>query len=151
MKRILVLLLLILAPCASAGGSFGLRLDTNIYSGAYIVPLPGINLGYDDPSGFGVRGSIGGVVIGVHAWADASYRLELDQVSSLYAGAGVGLIVFLLGGPTLTPEVHALVGYEGRIGSGTSAFVEVSPGIIFFSTEVAPAISVAIGLRFDLK
>jgi hypothetical protein len=138
MKKILVVLTvvlssLMLSSAAAEGASFGVRLD-----GIYVyVPIPfiGVQAGYDfgnNGEGFGVRASLQtNVFLATGVVADAFYRFPVDtNGSSAYVGAGAGAYFITAFSNQFAPEVHALIGYEGTVGSTTSWFIEATPMLL---------------------
>jgi hypothetical protein len=166
MKRILTIWTIVLAAltfstqASAEGGYFGVRGDAfipisvNGYSGLIVLPLFGIQAGYDfgdlTEPGFGVRGSFRTLVILNELSINALYRIPDATGAGLYFGAG-GDVVFL-GGFGINGfavfGAHALAGYKFPLSNVVSAFVEAVPGGLFGSGLSAFYISLASGINF---
>jgi hypothetical protein len=167
MKRTLTILTIMLAaltfstPAHAEGGYFGIRGDAfipisvNGYSGLIVLPLFGIQAGYDfgdlaEP-GFSVRGSFRTLVIINELTVNALYRLPSDaKGTGLYFGAG-GDAVFLGGfgiGVVAVFGAHGVIGYNFPLSDKLSSFVEAVPGGLFGSGVTLFYISLAGGINF---
>jgi hypothetical protein len=166
MKRILTIWTVVLAalmfsmPASAEGGYFGVRGDAfipisvNGFSGLIVLPLFGIQAGYDfgdlaEP-GFGVRGSFRTLVILNELSINALYRIPDETGAGWYFGAG-GDVVFV-GGFGLSSfavfGAHGVAGYRFPITDVVSIFVEAVPGGLFGSGLSAFYISLATGFNF---
>jgi hypothetical protein len=123
---------------ALAGATFGIKLPLSIANAAILssgISLPELELGYETIVGdgiLGLHGSIFTVVLYGSLQLDAYYRPQLNQSSSPYFGAGVGLEYFFLG--VNHYNVHGLIGVDLPY----SWFIELTPGLTWGQTSGPP-------------
>ncbi len=125
LKRLLIVLVFVCAPMASASGYFGLRAEA--FYGCF---CGGFQIGYDleDSGGFGVRGSFTTLVFLNRFGLDAYWRVPVSDGKSVYVGAGGSWLFGFLYDNVL--ELHALVGLEFSLSQTASFFVEGTFGTV---------------------
>jgi hypothetical protein len=162
MKRFFVVLLGVLAfGPARAEEYFGVRGELFFpFSGgsasAWALPEFGVQFGVDFPNiNFGFRASASTLIVTYRLALDAYYVLPIQNGSSLYAGAGAGLIgafanvAGFQAGQTLA-EIRGLVGYQSSVttGYGGRFFIEAIPSFIPGLNGGAFGFTVGLGVNF---
>jgi hypothetical protein len=150
LKRSLVALLTVLgialtcsSPANAGGLYFGINLEViggpqrePFIKGFSITPLPipGVQIGYDIDDGanaFGARLSLSFVFFGQIA-LDGYYRLSMNASGdNAYFGGGAEYQVISFSTTTSYYGLHALLGYEWRLGEVLALFLEATPGVVF--------------------
>jgi hypothetical protein len=162
MKRVLVILLAMSAlQSAHAQEYFGVRGELLFpFSGgsasAWALPQIGVQFGVEFPStNFGFRASASSLIVTYRLALDGYYVLPIQNLSSAYFGAGVGLlgafinVSGLQAGQTFL-EVRGVLGYQsGVTGFGGRFFLELIPSF-------APALNggtfgLTVGLGFNFR
>lgn len=146
------------SPAAASGLYFGINLA--LVSGPqrepFIrgfsvspLPFPGVHIGYDVADGansFGARLSLNYFIFGSVA-LDGYYRLRLEvNGSNVYLGAGAEYQFIAFDTITEFYGLHALVGYEWRFEGYLALFIEVTPGVLFWSGAPSFAATVRGGV-----
>jgi hypothetical protein len=168
MKRILTIWTIVLAAmtfntqASAEGGYFGIRGDGLIpvastvggVPGLYVIPLLGIQGGYDfgdiaEP-GFSLRGTFRTFVIVNELSVDALYRVPSDDTGAgLYFGAGGDMVfAYIITSGGVLFGAHGVVGYNFPISETISTFVEALPGGYFGYGVGVFYISFGGGLNF---
>jgi hypothetical protein len=161
MKRLLLVLLAFLSlNSARAEEYFGVRGELLFpFSGgsasAWALPQFGVQFGVEFPSAnFGFRASASTLVVTYRLALDGYYVLPIQNLSSAYFGAGVGLIgafanvAGLQGGQALA-EIRGLVGYQsGVTGLGGRFFIELIPSFIPALNGGTFGLTVGLGFNF---
>jgi hypothetical protein len=136
-------LTLALSSPANAGGLyFGINLEVvggpqrePFIKGFSItpIPIPGVQIGYDIDDGanaFGARLSLSFAIFGQIA-LDGYYRLSMNASGdNAYFGGGAEYQVVSFGTTTSYYGLHALLGYEWRLGTILALFLEATPGVV---------------------
>ena len=143
----LIAILSIVFACSSPANAGGLYFGINLeivggpqrepyIKGFSITPLPipGVQIGYDVDDGansFGGRLSLNFAILGQIA-LDGYYRLGLEaNGSNAYFGAGAEYQFIVFDTITNFYGLHALLGYEWRLGTILALFLEATPGVVF--------------------
>ncbi len=98
------------------------------------LPIPGVQIGYDVDDGansFGGRLSLNFAILGQIA-LDGYYRLSLTASGdNAYFGGGAEYQFIVFDTITNYYGLHALLGYEWRLGTILALFLEATPGVVF--------------------
>jgi hypothetical protein len=161
MKRLLLLVLACLTlQTAHASEYFGVRGELLFpFSGgstsAWALPQFGVQFGAEfEAANFGFRVSASTLIVAYRLALDGYYVLPIQNLSSAYFGAGVGLvgafanIAGLQGGQALA-EIRGLIGYQSGVTSlGGRFFIELLPSFIPALNGGTFGLTVGLGLNF---
>jgi hypothetical protein len=161
MKRLLlVVLACLIFQTAQAAEYFGVRGELLFpFSGgsasAWALPQFGVQFGVDfDNANFGFRASASTLIVAYRLALDGYYVLPIQNLSSAYFGAGVGIvgafanIAGLQGGQALA-EIRGVIGYQSGVeGLGGRFFIELLPSFIPALNGGTFGFTVGLGFNF---
>lgn len=110
------------------------------------LPFPGLQIGYDGANSIGVRLSLNYFIFGAIA-LDGYYRLGIEaNGSNTYFGAGADYQFVAFNTITEFYGLHALLGYEWRFQKSWALFIELTPGVLFWSDGLSFAATMRSGV-----
>ncbi len=122
---------------------------------AWALPQVGVQFGVDFPeTNFGFRASASTLIVAYRLALDGYYLVPIVNGSSLYLGAGVGIIgafaniTGLQAGQALA-EIRGLIGYQSNVSTlGGRFFLELLPSFVPALGGGTFALTIGLGLNF---